>query len=312
VKRFLIIGALGLLPAVACDDAAPPAAGAGTGGAASTLPPGVCNPSLCPKPMTGIPCCTPDADCGMDPTGAGFTCLPNPSSPSTRECKRVPADGGDKIFAGGTECKPQIIGSACCTALGGCGWDPFGSGLICFANPPKINPLCDVTKCPPVADGGPPACCLPNGKCGVDTLNIGICFPPPPPAPAPTCDISTCPEVNDGGLKSCCLPNGQCGTDTLGIGVCFLPPLPPVTYTQVPNDPSITGECPSYIGLFGPLWGCCARVGKFGVCGQFQGNSCFLNPGSQIPTGPAPAADSGKVENFLRCTPPPVKSDAGP
>jgi hypothetical protein len=242
-----------------------------------------------------------------------------------------------------------VLGTPCCTALGGCGWDPFASGLICFANPPVLKPPCDITKCPET-DGGLARCCLPNGTCGVDSLGIGICFPPPPPPPPPTCDITTC-AGGEGGIKPCCLPNGQCGldslgtgfcfpppaeatcdlakcphdpnqprpcclpngqcgADTLGIGICFLPPLPPVS-TQVPDDPSITGECPSYLGLFGPLWGCCARVGKFGVCGQFTANQCLIPIGTQLPTGPAPAADSGKVENFVRCAPPPLKGDAG-
>ena len=242
-------------------------------------------------------------------------------------CKR---DKDGKIFSNDVECKPQIIGSACCTAFGGCGWDPFASGFICFANPPPINPTCDINTCP-TPDGGAKPCCLPNGNCGTDALGIGICFPPPLPPPAPTCDITLC-EADAAAAKSCCLPNGKCGVDTLGIGICFppplpatcvlkacprdpsgykscclpsgacgtdntglgicfLPPLPPPNYTQVPDDPTITGECPSFIGAFGyPLWGCCERVGKYGVCGQFQGNQCLLF--GQIPTG-ASEADSG-------------------
>lgn len=345
MKRFLILSALGLLPAVACDDQASTSVKqtgeeAGTGGSTAKSTPGVCKLAECPKPMTGIPCCTPTADCGMDPTGVGLTCLPNPDSPTSRECRR--GDGG-KIYSDGVECRPQLIGTACCTALGGCGWDPFGSGFVCFANPPQINPTCDVSKCV-TTDGGAKACCLPNGGCGTDALGIGICFPPPLPAPPPTCDVTKCDGDETGlkacclpngqcgvdtlgigvcfppppkptcdlskcgpdpsGLRSCCLPNGQCGTDTLGIGVCFVPPLPPPNYTQVPDDPRISSECPSFIGAFGyPVWGCCERVGKYGVCGQFQGNQCLLF--GQIPTGPPPAADSGITEPFLRCTPPP-------
>jgi hypothetical protein len=92
--------------------------------------------------------------------------------------------------------------------------------------------------------------------------------------------------------------------DTLGIGACFLPPLPPPDYTKVPDDPTITGECPSFVGPFGyPIWGCCQRVGKYGVCGQFQGSRCFLSGSALV--GPPPAADSGLTEPFLRCSPPP-------
>jgi hypothetical protein len=269
VKRFLVLGALGLLPAVACDDqtaktTAP--AGQPDGGSTIKTTPGVCRPSECPQPPAGIACCTPSADCGMDPTGVGLTCLPNPGSPSSHECKRE-ADGGFK--SDGKQCPEPPIGTPCCTALGGCGWDPFASGFVCFANPPPIKPLCDITKCP----------------------------------------------QTDGGAAPCCLPNSKCGVDTFGIGVCFPPPLPPPDYTHVPDDPTITGECPSFIGAFGyPLWGCCERVGKFGVCGQFQGNSCLLPVLGQIPTGPPPKADSGITEPFLRCTPPPLTSpaDGGP
>lgn len=353
MKRFLILSALGLLPAVACDDQAAtkstsPQSNPDGGNTTPTPTPGVCKPSECPKPAAGIACCTPNADCGMDPTGVGLTCLPSPDSASSRVCKR---DSKGKITSDDVECPVPIVGTPCCTALGGCGWDPFASGYVCFANPPPVNPTCDITTCP-APDGGAKPCCLPNGNCGTDALGIGICFPPPLPPPAPTCDITKCAADAGGGLKSCCLPNGkcgvdtlgigicfppppeatcdlkkcapdpsgykscclpngQCGTDNLGIGVCFLPPLPPPNYTQVPDDPRITAECPSFIGAFGyPVWGCCQRVGKYGVCGQFQGNSCLLS--GFIPSGPPPAADSGITEPFLRCTPPPAKSDAGP
>lgn len=347
MKRFLILSVLGLLPAVACDDQTTKVGQEAKSDGGSNTPtptPGVCKPLECPKPATGIACCTPNADCGMDPTGVGLTCLPNADSASSRECRR---DDNGKISSDGKDCPLPLVGTACCTALGGCGWDPFASGYVCFANPPPVNPTCDITQCPH-PDGGAAPCCLPNGKCGTDALGIGICFPPPlpappptcnidectadtgslkacclpnghcgvdtlgigicfPPPPGPTCDVAKCPK-DPSGYKSCCLPNGNCGVDTLQIGACFLPPLPPPDYTKVPDDPSITGECPSFIGAFGyPVWGCCQRIGNYGMCGQFQGNSCLI--AGQFPTGPAPKADSGIVEPFLRCTPPPPASN---
>src|SRR5262249_50869393 len=131
--------------------------------------PGVCELSKCPKPATGKPCCTPDAQCGSDATGTGLTCEANDESTSTRKCVLK-------------DCPTPLIGDACCTPRAQCGWDPFGSGLLCLANaqinlpadagaPPQ---LCDLASCP-MPDGGPAPCCQLNGQCGVDTLGIGLC-----------------------------------------------------------------------------------------------------------------------------------------
>ena len=102
------------------------------------------------------------------------------------------------------------------------------------------------------------------------------------------------------------MPNGECGVDSLGIGICFAnqPAAPdggPPAVVKPPDDPSITGECPSYIGLNGPVWGCCSA---YGVCGLFADDQCLLSIGTQIPTGPPPPKEAGVTEPFLRCTPP--------
>jgi hypothetical protein len=380
VKRFSILSGLSALSAVvmfvACDDAPTTKSGldAGVDSAVAVTPhtPGVCKLSECPTPKTGIACCTPDADCGNDPTGIGISCTPNADVLAKREC--VLAD-----------CPKPALGTACCSPLGTCGWDPFGAGTLCIANGPPIvipeggvPPLCDLSKCDQT-DGGPKACCQANGQCGVDSLGIGLCFAPPPTCdlepcktengpkaccqlngkcgvdtlgvgicfapPAPLCDLSKCPAPADGGpkpccqingqcgvdtlgigicfapppkatcdlktckavegLKPCCLPNGECGTDSLGIGLCFPPPptLPdggPVpVVTGPPKDPSVDGQCPSYLGAFGPVWGCCS---DYGVCGTFSANQCLLALGTPLPVGPKPEA--GVSEPFLRCNPP--------
>ncbi len=318
----------------ACDDSSLPVkkADAGTGSFAQT--PGVCKPSACPKPDKGIPCCTPNAECGTDPTGLGLGCTPNPDSVSL-----------DKVCTV-KECPKPGFGNPCCTPLGDCGWDPFMNGVFCLQTPPPIDapakPLCDLSKCPeppagvkaccqlngecgldslgiglcfpppaplcdlekcPHKEGGPDACCLLNGKCGQDTLGIGFCFPNPPEA---TCDLSKC-EKPPNGIKACCQPDGQCGWDTLNLGICF-PPTPPAPdagpppppQTTPPDDPSIDRSCPSYMGIFGPQWGCCS---PWGICGQFVGGQCTVALGSQIPNGPPPPPEAGVHEPFQRCTP---------
>jgi hypothetical protein len=376
VKRILPFGVLLLCPLwpLACDDDVRHKES--EGGVRQT--PGVCELSKCPKPKTGTPCCTPDAQCGSDSTGLGLTCEANDESASTRKC--VLAD-----------CPTPLIGAPCCTPRAQCGWDPFASGLLCLANaqinlpaadagpPPQLcdlascpkpdagpapccqlngqcgvdtlgiglcfpPPTCNLSKCPRPVEGGPAACCQPNGQCGLDTLGIGLCFPPPSPLcdleacpkpdggfrscclqngqcgvdtlgiglcfappPAPTCDLSLCPHRAD-GLRTCCLPNADCGVDLLSIGICFAPP-PPVPdggvtppNTTPPDDPSITGECPSFLGLLGPVWGCCSA---YGVCGTFAANQCLLPLGTQLPVGPPPPEEAGVTEPFLRCKPPP-------
>jgi hypothetical protein len=379
VKRILMIGVLLLSSACESDDVHHPAADAvGKSGhsgadAGAAQADGVCDLAKCPKPETGIACCTPDARCGNDPSMLGLTCQPNDHGGTKRKCVLK-------------DCPTPLVGEACCTPAAQCGWDPFATGAICFANA-QVNPLpdagapmvcnvaecpkmdggpaaccqldgqcgfdtlgngscqppptCDLSKCPTGSEGGPRACCQMNGECGIDTFNVGICFPPPrplcdlescptpdgggracclqngqcgvdtlgiglcSPPPATTCNLSQCPR-SSAGLRACCMPNGDCGFDSLGIGVCFAPPptLPDGGATPVvepPNDPSITGECPSFIGLNGPIWGCCSA---YGVCGEFAANQCLLPVGTQIPTGPPPPPDAGVTEPFLRCTAP--------
>ncbi len=265
----------------------------------NSAPNRVCVEKDCPTPKNGYKCCTPAAECGTDPYGNGVFCFPNPA---TNVDAGPPCDV-DKC--------PTTKGgpAACCQLNNKCGVDTLGIGL-CFAPP---TPLCDLSSCPST-DGGPAPCCLANGQgCGFDTLGIGVCFAPPPK----TCDLKKC--KGDGDIKACCLPNGACGLDSLGIGFCFPPPPPVVdagppvqTVTGPPDDPSVNGECPSYLGLVGPIWGCCSG---YGVCGTFTDGECLLPLGAQLPVGPAPKADSGKTEPFLRCTPPPPKpkgnADAG-
>ncbi|HEX7669785.1 MAG TPA: hypothetical protein VF395_09390 [Polyangiaceae bacterium] len=303
--------------------------------------PGVCAPKKCPQPKApAIACCTPGAECGTDPTGVGLGCVPNPDTNAAnrvcvlkdcaaplngvgKACCTPLADCGWDPFGNGVFCfepAPPVATDAaplcdlskcsapdggvkpCCQLSGECGFDALGIGL-CF---PPPQPLCDLSTCPDV-EGGKAKCCQLNGKCGVDALGIGLCFAPPADA---TCDLSTCPTPAN-GIKACCQPDGTCGWDSLNIGICFPPPPPPVDAGKVvvpppivttpPDDPSITRECPSFIGLFGPQWGCCSA---YGVCGSFIGGQCALAIGAQIPNGPPPPADAGKTEPFLRCTPP--------
>jgi hypothetical protein len=328
--KHLLVVPLALLSFAACDDSSPAKKDTDAGGGIKPVS-GICRRSECPKPATGIACCAPNAACGTDVTGLGLGCVPNPDTIGSggvcdlKECKKeAGASGcctplgacGTDPFGNGIFCFPPVPPAAplcaldkcpapdggakpCCQLNGDCGLDALGIGL-CF--PPPV-PLCDLSKCPS-AEGGPAKCCQLNGKRGVDTLGIGICFAPPPEA---TCDLSTCPQPGN-GIKPCCQPIGDCGWDSLNIGICFPPPPPPPdggvvvppVVTTPPDDPSINPDCPSFIGLFGPQWGCCS---PYGVCGTFLGNQCSLGIGSQIPNGPPPP-DAGK-EPFLRCTPPP-------
>lgn len=290
----------------------------------------VCVLKDCPTPLIGDACCTPSAQCGWDPFGTGALCLGNAQI-------NLPADAGAASGCDVEQCPTMDGGFArCCQANGACGFDTLGDGT-CM--PP---PTCDLAKCPPGVEGGPRACCQLNGECGIDTFNVGICFPPPTPLcdldkcpkvdggaaacclqngqcgvdtlgiglcsapPAMTCELAKCPKSSS-GLRACCMPNGDCGFDSLGIGICFAPPpaLPDggtASVVEPPDDPSITSQCPSFIGLNGPIWGCCSA---YGVCGEFAANQCLLPVGTQIPTGPPPSKDSGVTESFLRCTPPP-------
>jgi hypothetical protein len=290
----------------------------------------VCELAKCPPPILGVSCCTPFGFCGWDPLASGQLCFPNPPTlnvpdggfPDLCDLERCPSEDaagkkaccqpngqcGIDVFANGTcfpppppptcdisKCTTTENGPrTCCQLNGQCGLDVLGIGL-CF--PPPVQ-LCDLAACPD-HDSGIRSCCMLNGQCGLDALGIGLCFPPPP---EPTCALASCPSID--GIRPCCLPNGQCGLDSLGIGVCFLPP-PPIPDggipTGPPNDPSITGACPSFLGLFGPVWGCCS---DFGVCGTFAADTCLLPVGSQIPNGPPPPPAAGVTEPFLRCTPP--------
>ncbi|HVU02367.1 MAG TPA: hypothetical protein VHE30_11475 [Polyangiaceae bacterium] len=339
-KHLLVPVPLVLALFSGCDDSSLKKTGdAGSTGEPSTHTPGVCSPGECPKPAQGIACCTPNADCGTDPTGLGLGCTPNPDTLKAQECK---------LSVCQKDHKPPI-GNACCTPLGECGWDPFMNGVFCFNFPPETDaapppptckldecdpsakpptgikscclpngqcgwdtlgigfcfpppvPLCDVESCPHT-EGGPDACCLLNGKCGLDSLGIGFCFPPPPEA---TCELDKCPAPST-GVKACCMPDGSCGWDSLNVGICFPPPPPlqdagppPPPQTTPPDDPSIDAACPSFMGVFGPQWGCCS---PWGICGTFLGGTCSLGLGQQIPNGPPPTVDAGK-EPFLRCTP---------
>lgn len=219
---------------------------------------GVCRLSECPTPQMGAACCTPLAECGMDPAGLGLNCVPNPDVTTERECVL-------------DECPEPTVGIACCTPLALCGFDPFGSGQVCFAFPPPgtIPEFCDPAACPSPEGGF--GCCAANGECGVDPFGIGWCFP----------------SVAGGEVEEDAAVPEE------------LPPLPPIS-TEVPDDPSITGECPSFLGFFGPVWGCCSG---FGVCGTFAYDECLLPAGTELPVGP-PDEDAGQTEPFLRCTPP--------
>lgn len=216
---------------------------------------GICDLSKCPEPDMGIACCAPNGACGSDPSGIGLVCVANKG------------EGNVCVL---DDCPQPTLGNACCTPFATCGFDPFETNIFCFANPPLIPdppqqdasvPSCDPSECPDPAIGLP--CCLPTGLCGVDTFSIGFCFGPPLPLP-------------DGGLP------------------------PPISVTP-PDDPSVDGQCPSFIGLAGePVWGCCSA---FGVCGTFAADTCFLPAGTPIPI--STDEDAGVLNGALRCSPPP-------
>jgi hypothetical protein len=217
----------------------------------------VCKLAECPRPGFGLACCTPNAECGMDPSGLGLLCVPNPDVVSNRVCELA-------------ACPTPVIGNACCTPFAQCGFDPIGNGLSCFSFPPAIN------------------------------IDAGL--------PPVTCDPNECPDPESGGF-GCCLPNGECGVDPFGINWCFpkvpvidggtAPTLPPIS-TRPPDDPSVTGECPSFLGFFGPVWGCCS---DFGVCGTFAFDECLIPVGTPLPVS-RPDEDAGQSGGYPLCTPP--------
>ena len=253
MKRILIPCLLVMLAACGDDDddlRQSPHRDAGT----VDQTPGVCKLSDCPVPEMGVACCTPNAQCGYDPTELGLVCVANSGEAlSDREC--VLAD-----------CAEPLVGKACCTPYAECGFDPFESGLFCFPFPPDIPEfdsgvaVCDVSTCP--APEGGFACCQETGECGVDPFGVGVCYPEP--------------EATDGGIV-----------------------LEPISTTP-PDDPSVDGQCPSFLGLYGPVWGCCS---EFGVCGTFVTDSCLIPIGS--PIGLDPDEDAGLAAlGVMTCNPP--------
>ena len=207
------------------------------------------------------------------------------------------------------DCPTPDEGVACCTPFAECGFDKLGTGQNCVANPGAIQRVCKLSECELPSVGN--ACCTPNGLCGYDPFANGLqCFALPPTtntSSEPTCDVTKC-EVVDGGPPPCCLPNGECGVDSLGIGFCFVPPPspqdagtpPPDVSTMPPDDPSYDGQCPSFLGAFGPVWGCCSQ---YGVCGTFAYGSCLLPIGTVIPFDPNDL-DAGPNGGPQRCKPP--------
>jgi len=199
-----------------------------------------------------------------------------------------------------SKCPMPETGSACCTPTALCGTDTTGIG-VCVANPGQELPICTLADCevPPVGD----PCCLPNGRCGRDPWANGLqCFANPPEvrvdAGEPLCDLASCPSPEEG--IACCLASGNCGVDVLALGFCAKPVDGGTGIsTDPPDDPSVTGECPSYLGANNvPVWGCCS---KFGVCGTFLYDSCLLAFGTQIPV-PANSDEDAGIPGL--CTPP--------
>lgn len=202
------------------------------------------------------------------------------------------------------ECPRPFIGVACCTPLAQCGTDLLGLGLACIANPGEpVSNVCDLNECPEPPFGI--SCCTPIGRCGTDLYGTGLtCYPNAPPVRGSDggllCDLTECPIPNAG--YACCTIDGRCGTDLYGWGQCLPNPVVPdggypVPSNEVPDDPSVTGECPSFLGLLGPIWGCCS---DYGVCGTFQYGQCLLPLGTPLPVGPTDE-DSGDP---TLCTPP--------
>lgn len=215
------------------------------------------------------------------------------------------------------ECPRPEVGLACCTPLAQCGTDPSGLGLTCVPNAGSASSemVCALSDCPEPTVGIP--CCTPFAQCGFDPTSSGLpgwCFANPPDVTAAgidaaVCDVSKCPAA-DGGASACCLPNGDCGVDSWGIGICFAPPpdlgdaaVPPISTTP-PDDPSVTGECPSYLSAVGPVWGCCS---DFGVCGTFANDSCLLPVGTVIPVSDEGTEDDAGDKIFPYCNAPKKK-----
>jgi hypothetical protein len=209
------------------------------------------------------------------------------------------------------ECPTPDMGTACCTPLAQCGFDPTGLGLNCVPNPgDPSGRVCVLSECPEPTVGN--ACCTAYAQCGIDPFGTGeFCFSTPPidrtdaGVEEPTCDLATCPQ-GDGGPVACCLDNGDCGSDTLGIGICYPAGEEedagvPAPMTTPPDDPSVDGQCPSYIDDTGPIWGCCSA---YGVCGTFVYDQCFLAVGTEIPVGPASDEDAGVEDSIMRCKAP--------
>lgn len=202
------------------------------------------------------------------------------------------------------ECPRPFIGVACCTPLAQCGTDLLGLGLACIANPGEpVSAVCDLMECPEPPFGI--ACCTPIGRCGTDLYGTGLaCYPNAPPVRGKDggllCDVSECPIPSLG--YACCTIDGRCGADVYGWGQCLPNAVVPdggfpAPSTEPPDDPSVTGECPSYLGLLGPIWGCCSA---YGVCGTFQAGQCLIPLGAELPVGPSDE-DSGDP---TLCTPP--------
>jgi hypothetical protein len=208
------------------------------------------------------------------------------------------------------KCPTPEMGAACCSPQGQCGFDPIGLGLTCAPNPGEPSgKVCDLAMCSEPTTGN--ACCTPYGECGFDPFSSGlICFGYPAmsreDAGAPTCDLTKCPTT-DGGPRACCLDNGGCGLDSLDIGICVEPEADAGTdagspMTGPPDDPSVTGECPSFIDFDGsPIWGCCSQ---WSLCGTFDFGQCLLPAGTQIGGDSVSEEDAG-ADGPRRCTPPP-------
>lgn len=211
-----------------------------------------------------------------------------------------------------SDCPVPEMGVACCTPYAQCGYDPTELGLVCVPNAgqPLSDRECVLADCAEPLVGK--ACCTPYAECGFDPFESGLfCFPFPPEIPAfdagaPPCDMSTCP-VPEGGGYPCCQDNGECGVDPFGVGLCFEEQpatdggivLEPISTTP-PDDPSVDGQCPSYLGLYGPVWGCCST---YGVCGTFVTDNCLLPVGTPISIDPD--ADAGLAAlGILTCNPP--------
>lgn len=208
-------------------------------------------------------------------------------------------------------CPEPEMGVACCLPDARCGMDPAGLGLNCAPNPgdPIGSEPCELKDCPLPLVGE--ACCTPNSRCGTDPYASGlVCFANPPPVNIPPdsaylrCDSEECPTPPFG--FPCCLPDGSCGADLSGWGFCSALPrmadagLPPGL--TPPDDPSVNGECPSYLGVLGPVWGCCTDIG---VCGTFYADECLIPIGTPLPV-PGDDDDAGLLPGQMSCTPPPA------